>query len=58
MYYFIGIDNGKSNNYSLDTHDLIWTPVEDVEDKLSYDSLKKVWREVKKQILNIINKMR
>lgn len=53
MYYFIAIDNGKSNNSSLDTHDLIWTSVEDVEDKLSYDSLKNIWREVKEQILNI-----
>ena len=54
MYYFIAIDNGKSNNSSLDTHDLIWTDIEDVEDKLSYDSLKNIWREVKEQILNII----
>lgn len=54
MYYFIAIDNGKSNNSSLDTHDLIWTSIEEVEDKLSYDSLKNIWREVKEHILNII----
>lgn len=54
MYYFIAIDNGKSNNSSLDTHDLIWTSIEEVEDKLSYDSLKNIWREVKEYILNII----
>lgn len=41
MYYYIAIDNGKSNNDSLDTHDLIWTSFDDVYKTLSYDSLKK-----------------
>lgn len=31
MYYFIAIDNGNSNNKSLDTHKLIWTSFDDVE---------------------------
>ena len=54
MYYYIAIDNGKSNNDSLDTHDLIWTSFDDVYKTLSYDSLKKIWLEVKKLILKII----
>lgn len=54
MYYFIAIDNGKSNNISEDTHDLIWTSFEEVENKLSYDSLKKIWREVKEVVLDIL----
>ena len=58
MYYFIAIDKGKSNNTSVDTHELIWTSIEEVEDKLSYDSLKNTWREIKAQILNIINEIK
>ena len=54
MYYFIAIDNGESKNSSLDTHDLIWTSVEEVENKLSYESLKEIWKEVRKDILNNI----
>lgn len=56
MYYFIAIDNGKSNNNSVDTHDLIWTSFDDVDKILSYDSLKKVWSKVKKKVFNILNK--
>lgn len=54
MYYYIAIDNGKSNNDSLDSHNLIWTSFEDVEKTLSYDSLKKIWFEVKELVLKII----
>ena len=54
MYYFLAIDNGKSDNDSLDTHDLIWISFEEVEEKLSYESLKKVWREVKDVVLSIL----
>ena len=54
MYYFIGIDNGRSNNSSFDTHDLIWVSFEDVENILSYESLKKIWKSVKGEILNIL----
>ena len=55
MYYYIAIDNGKSNNNSVDTHDLIWASFDDVEKILSYDSLKKVWDEVKSNVLEILN---
>ena len=54
MYYFIAIDNGINNNNPTDTHDLIWTSFEDVENKLSYDSLKNVWKKVKDLVLNIL----
>lgn len=42
-HMFVAVDIGKSDNTSADTHDLIWTPIEDVENKLSYDGLKKHW---------------
>lgn len=54
MYYFIGIDNGISDNASLDTHDLIWVPYDEVENKLTYDSLKKIWNMVKNKVYEIL----
>ena len=54
MYYYIAIDNGKSDNKSSDTHDLIWISFEDVEDKLSYDSLKEIWNNIKPLVLKVV----
>lgn len=55
MYYYIAIDNGKSNNDSLDTHDLIWTSFDNVEKTLSYDSLRKIWLQAKEIVLKIMD---
>ena len=56
MYYFIAIDKGPSDNTSEDTHDLIWVDFDNVEDTLSYDSLKKIWNGVKEQVFDLLNK--
>lgn len=53
-YMFVAFDNGKSDNTSTDTHTLIWTPVLEVEDKLSYESLKNTWRKILPEILKLI----
>ncbi len=50
MYYYIAKDNGASNNTSLDTHLTYWIPFNEVYDKLTYPSLKKVWNSVKDKI--------
>ena len=47
MYYYLGKDIGKSNNKSEDTHPTIWISFEEVYDKLSYESLKKTWNNIK-----------
>ena len=52
----IAIDNGKSDNDSTDTHDVVWTPFDKVEETLSYPSLKKSWNAVKNNILKLFNK--
>ena len=49
-YMFIAIDNGASDNSSTDTHDVHWIDFEEVENKLSYDSLKNIWRSIKEKI--------
>lgn len=55
-YMFFAIDKGESNNQCEDTHDLIWTPFDEVEEKLSYDNLKNTWNSVKNIIVEILEK--
>lgn len=53
-YMYVATDQGKSNNTSTDTHEVIWTPIEDVENKLSYESLKASWQKIKPEILKLL----
>ena len=55
MYYFLAKDNGPSDNSSEDTHPTIWVPYDEVYDKLSYPSLKKVWDETKEKVEKYFN---
>ena len=55
-YMYLAVDNGHSDNDSLEVHDLLWVPIDEVEDKLSYTNLKETWRAVKSKVLDIINK--
>ena len=50
MYYYLAKDIGPSDNTSLDTHPTFWVPFDEVHDKLSYDSLKKVWETIKDKV--------
>ena len=53
-HMFVATDEGPSDNTSTDTHDLVWTPIDEVVGKLSYDSLKKSWQKVLPEILKIL----
>ena len=53
-HMFVATDKGPSDNTSTDTHDLVWTPIDEVVGKLSYDSLKKSWQKVLPEILKIL----
>ena len=53
-YMYVAVDTGKSDNDSTDTHDLVWVDFESVEEKLSYDSLKKNCQAVKNDIENLL----
>ena len=53
---YLAEDVGKSDNASLDTHDLIWVNVDDVEEKLSYESLKLMWNVFKNDIIKYFDK--
>lgn len=53
-YMYLAIDGGASDNTSEDTHPTYWLPFDKVEDKLTYQNLKDVWKAVKNKILNLI----
>ena len=49
-YYYLAKDNGKSDNTSLEVHDLIWVDFDKVFDTLSHESLKKLWNSIKDKV--------
>lgn len=55
-YMFFAIDKGASDNQSEDTHDVAWTQFDNVEETLSYESLKNTWKSVKNIIIEILEK--
>ena len=55
-YMYIAVDNGPSDNDSTDTHEVIWTPFDKVDETLSYPSLRKTWSEVKDNVEKVMNK--
>ncbi len=50
-YMYLAVDNGESNNKSLDTHPVEWVDIDEVYNKLSYNSLKEMWVVVKDKFL-------
>lgn len=52
--YYLGLDDGVSDNDSLEVHDLIWCDIDEVEDKLTYETSKEMFKKVKDKILNSI----
>lgn len=53
-YMYIAEDMGHSDNDSLDCHELIWVPVDEVENRLTYEGLKETWLKVKDIILGLL----
>jgi len=49
-HMFLGYDDGKSDNDSLETHPVVWVDFDEVHDKLSYDDLKKLWNSIKEEV--------
>lgn len=56
-YFYLAVDDGESKKV-IPTElqeKLIWASPEEVEDKLSYESLKTVWKKVKNLVNDILN---
>lgn len=54
VYYYLGIDDGKSLNDSLEVHDLIWCHIDKVCDLLTHDRTKNMFLNVKDKIIDSI----
>ena len=54
-HMFFAVDGGVSDNQCTDTHDVVWTDFDKVEQTLSYASLKKTWATVMPVIEQILN---
>ena len=54
VYYYLGIDDGPSDNDSLEVHDLIWCDIDEVDDKLSHERTKNMFLEIKNKIIDSI----
>lgn len=55
-HWYLAEDIGASQNDSPDTHEVLWVDIEKVEESLSYDSLKILWKIFKKYILEHLDK--
>ena len=54
VHYYLGFDDGESDNDSEDVHDLIWCDIDKVVDMLTRESTKKMFLDVKDKIINRI----
>lgn len=54
VHYYLGFDDGESDNDSEDVHDLIWCDIDKVVDMLTHESTKKMFLDVKDKIINRI----
>ena len=52
---YIAVEGGVSNNTSEDSHKIYWIPIDEVEEKLTYSSLKEAWRCNREKIEKIVN---
>ncbi len=53
-HFYLTTDIGKSDNTCTDTHTLIWTDFDKVEETLTYSSQKRWWKEISFQVLQIL----
>ncbi|MBR1386739.1 MAG: NUDIX domain-containing protein [Bacilli bacterium] len=54
VHYFLAFDDGKSEEVSSEKEILVYINVDDVEEALSYDNLKNMWKKVKYRVEKII----
>ena len=54
VHYYLGFDDGESDNDSEDVHDLIWCDIDNVDKKLTHERTAKMFLEVKNKIIDSI----
>lgn len=54
-YMYLATDGGPSDNNSSDTHPTQWIDIENVEQKVSYDNLKELYRKLLPRIKELVD---
>ena len=54
-HYYLAKDNGKSNNTSSEVHDLVWVDFDEVDNYLTYESLRELWNNIKEKVKKYID---
>lgn len=59
VHWYLGRDLGKAHQNVPEElqHELIWVDPEEVEEKLSYDNLKELWKETKEKVLKYMESL-
>ena len=57
VHYYLGIDDGESDNKSEDVHDLLWCDIDKVSETLTRESTINMFLSVKDKILKRVNNL-
>ena len=57
LHFYIAIDDGKTdkNIVKEDKEENIWVEVDEVENKLTFNNLKRVWNNSKEKVIKLLN---
>ena len=57
LHFYLAIDDGKTdkNIVEEDKEETIWVNAEEVENKVRFNNLKRVWNNSKEKVLNLLN---
>ena len=53
-YMYVAFDAGKSKNPIEESHEAYWAELDEVESKLSYPTIRKMWRKAKRKIEKLL----
>ena len=54
-HFYLAFDRGQAREGGESDHKLVWVDIDEVENKLSYNSLKEIYNEIKPKILELLN---
>lgn len=54
VYYYLALDDGNSDNDSLEVHELVWVEPNKVCDILTFNSLKNMWFHIQSEVENVL----
>ena len=57
LHFYIAIDDGKTdkNIVEEDKEENIWVEIDEVENKLTFNNLKRVWNNSKEKVIKLLN---